>query len=101
MSLLFSLIHDDKEEEVARVTYVNNIMQSKFSNDELYTNNQQIYNSNRFYAHKSYFSDSFKTAISEYKGVLHCESYDYERDPKDITNPLPGPFFYKENETAE
>ena len=32
-------------------------------------------------------------AISEYKGVLHCEGYDYEQDPEDISNPLPDPLF--------
>ena len=84
---------DDEEEDVARVTYVNNIMQSIFSNVEVYINNQQIYNSNGLYAHKSYISNNFKAAISEYKGVLHCEGYDYEQDPEDITNPLPDPFF--------
>ena len=35
---------DEEEEEVARVTYVNNIMHSIFSNVEVYINNQQIYN---------------------------------------------------------
>ena len=65
-----------EEEEVARVTYVNNIMHSIFSNVEVYINNQQIYNSNGLYAHKSYISNNFKAAISEYKGVLHCESFD-------------------------
>ena len=83
----------DQEEEVARVTYVNNIMHSIFSNVEVYINNQQIYNSNGLYAHKSYISNNFKAAISEYKGVLHCEGYDYEQDPEDISNPLPDPFF--------
>ena len=33
---------DEEEEEVARVTYVNNIMHSIFSNVEVYINNQQI-----------------------------------------------------------
>ena len=33
---------DEKEEEVARVTYVNTIMHSIFSNVEVYINNQQI-----------------------------------------------------------
>ena len=84
---------DDSEEEVARVTYVNNIMHSIFSNVEVYINNQQIYNSNGLYAHKSYISNNFRAAISEYKGVLHCEGYDYEQDPEDISNPLPDPFF--------
>ena len=30
------------------------------------------------YAHKSYVSNNFKGAISEYKTVLHCKRYDYE-----------------------
>ena len=83
----------DEEEEVARVTYVNNIMHSIFSNVEVYINNQQIYNSKGLYAHKSYISNNFKGAITEYKGVLHCEGYDYEQDPEDIANPLRDPFF--------
>ena len=39
---------DDEEEQegVARVTYVNIIMHSKFSKVKVYINNQQIYNSN-------------------------------------------------------
>ena len=84
---------DDEEEEVARVTYRNNIWHSIFSNVEVYINNQQIYNSNELYAHKSYTSKNFKAAISEYKGVLHCEGYDYEQDPEDISDPPPDPFF--------
>ena len=84
--------NDEEEEEGARVTYVNNIMHSIFSNDEVYINNQQIYNSNGLYAHMSYNSNNFKAAISEYQGVLHCESYDYEQDPEDINNPLPDTF---------
>ena len=94
-SVVFTETGDDsdQEEEVARVTYVNNIMHSIFSNVEVYINNQQICNSNGLYAHKSYISNNFKAAISEYKGVLHCEGYDYEQDPEDIANPLLDPFF--------
>ena len=84
---------DNEEEEEARVTYVTNIMHSIFSNVEVYINNQQIYNSNGLCAHKSYISNNFKGAITEYKGDLHCEGYDYEQDPEDITNPLLDPFF--------
>ena len=88
-SVILTETGDDEEEEkeIARVTYVNNIMLSIFSNVEVYINNQQIYNSNGLYAHKSYISNSFKAAISKYKGVLHCEGYDYEQDPEDISNP--------------
>ena len=59
----------------------------------MYINNQQIYISNGIYAHKSYISNNFKAAISEYMGVSHCEGYDYEHDLEDISNPLPDPFF--------
>ena len=41
-----------------------------------------------------------KAAISENKGVSHCEGYDYEQDSEDISNPLPD-LFYKENETVK
>ena len=44
---------EEEQEEVARVTYVNNIMHSIFSNVEVYINNQQIYNSNGLYALKN------------------------------------------------
>ena len=102
-SVVFSESGDGEEEqeEVARVTYVNNKMHSIFSNVEVYINNQQNHNSNGLYAHKSYVSNNFKAAISENKGVLPCEGYDYEHHPEDIRNPLPDPFFYKENETAK
>ena len=59
----------------------------------MYINNQQIYNSNGIYAHKSYISNNFEAAISEYKGVLHFEGNDYEQAPEDFSNPLPDPFF--------
>ena len=60
----------------------------------MYINNQQIYNSSGLYAHKSYISNNFKGAISEYKGVLHCEGYDYEEIPDETMEaPLSLPFF--------
>ena len=36
------------------------------------------------YTNKSYFSNNFKGAISEYKGVMHCEGYDFEEFPDEI-----------------
>ena len=60
----------------------------------MYINNQQIHNYHGLYAHKSYISNNFKGAISEYKGVLHCEGYDYEELPDEIMEaPLSEPFF--------
>ena len=83
-----------QEEPVALVTHVNNILHSIFSNVEVYINNQQIYNSNGLYAHKSYIFNNFKGGISEYKGVLHCEGCDYEELPDEIMETsLSEPFF--------
>ena len=74
----------EENDPLSLVTHVNNILHSIFSNVEVYINNQQIYNSNGLYAHKSYISNNFKGAISEYKGLLHCEGYDYEKFPDEI-----------------
>ena len=85
---------DEEEAPVPLVTHVNNILHSIFSNVEVYINNQQIYNSNGLYAHKSYISNNFNGAISEYMGVLHCEGYDYDELPDEIMEaPLSEPFF--------
>ena len=72
---------------------MNNILHSIFYNVEVYINNQQIYNSNGLYAQKPFISNNFKGAISEYKGVLHCEGYDFEDFPDEIMEaPLSEPF---------
>ena len=88
---------NDEEEDTSSVpllTYVNNIMLSIFSNVEVYINNQQIYKFNGLYAHKSYVSNNFKGAISEYRAVLHCKGYDFGANPDDIEDsPLFDPFF--------
>ena len=96
----------DKEEpaeeaQVPLVTHVNNIWYSIFSSVEVYINNQQFYNSNGLYAHKTHISINFKGAISEYKRVLHCEGYDYEEIPDEIMEALLSePFFHKDKENA-
>ena len=52
-SVVFSEKGSDEEEqeEVARVTYVNNIMHSIFPNVKVYIKKQQVYNSTGLYAH--------------------------------------------------
>ena len=83
-----------KEAPLPLFTHVNNIKHSMFSNVEVYINNQPIYNCNRLYAHKSYFSNNFKGAFCENKGILNCEGYDYEEFPDEIMEaPLSDPFF--------
>ena len=61
-SVVFTETGDDegKQEEVARVTYVNNLIHSIFSIVEVYIINQQIYNSNGLYAHKFSFQTTFR-----------------------------------------
>ena len=69
-------------------------MHSVFCNVEVYINDQQTYISNGLYAHKSYIWNSFKGAIFEYKGILHCEGYDFEAKTDDIEDSLLSyPFF--------
>ena len=82
-----------EEAPVPLVTHLNNILHSIFSSVEVYINNQQIYNSNGLYAHKSYTSNNFKGATSGYNGVLHCEGYGYEQfSDETMEAPLPEPF---------
>ena len=81
-------IEDD--EGVPYITHVNNILHSILSDAELYIKNHQIYNSNGLYAHKSHISNNFKSTLSDYKGVLRCEGYDYEEDPENLVE---DPFF--------
>ena len=69
----------EEDEGVPQITHVNNILHSIFSNAELHINNHQIYNSNGLYAHKSHISINFKTTLSDYKGVLHCEGRESRR----------------------
>ena len=57
----------EEEAPAPFVTHVNNLFHSDFSIVEVYLNNHQIYNLNGLYAHKSYFSNHFKGAISENK----------------------------------
>ena len=80
----------EEGEGVRHVTHVNKIPHSVFSNAELYINNHQFYTSNGFCAHKSHISNNFKSTLTEYKEVLHCEGYDYEEDQENL---LQGPFF--------
>ena len=63
----------EKGEGVLHITHVNNVLHSIFSNAELYNNNHQIYNSNGLYAHKSHIFTNFKSTLTDYKAVLHCD----------------------------
>ena len=41
-----------------------------------------------------FLSNNFKGAISDYKGVLHCEGYDYEEFPDEIMQALLSELFF-------
>ena len=59
-----------------------------------------MYNSNGLYAHTSYISHNFKVAMSEDKGVVHCEVYNYEELPDEIMEaPLSEPFYTRRMKT--
>ena len=87
----FEFIEED--EGVLHITHVNNILHSFFSNAELYFNNHQIYNSNGLCVQKSHISSNFKSTLSDYKGVFHCEGYYYEEDAEILVE---GPFSLEE-----
>ena len=72
------------DEEAPHITHLNNFLHSIFSNAGLYIINHQIYNSNGFHAHKSHISNNFKSTLTDYKGVVHCEGYDYEEYPENL-----------------
>ena len=80
----------EEDKGVPHITHVNIILHSIFSNAELYINNHQVYNSNGLYAYKSHISNNCEGTLSDYKGVLHCEGFDYEDDPENLVE---GPFF--------
>ena len=35
--------------------------------------------------------NNFKSTLTDYKGVLHCEGYDYEEDPESLLEGLFSP----------
>ena len=47
------VVEEEQEAPVPLVNHLYTLLQSIFPNVEVYINNQQIYDSNGFYAHKS------------------------------------------------
>ena len=88
------LAGEEQEAPVPLTTHRNNILQSSFSNVEVYINNQHNYNSSGLYAHKSYISNNFKNAISEYNGAFHCQGNDYEEFPDEMMDLLLSELFF-------
>ena len=85
---------DEGKAPVPFLTMINNVLHPVFPNIAVFINNQQIYISNGLFVYKSYISNNFKGAISEYKGVLHCEGYEFGKIPYEIMEaPLFEPLF--------
>ena len=72
---------EEEEAPVPLVTHVNNVLHSFFSNVEVNINKQQNYNSIGLHANKSYISNNSKGGISDFKGILNSEVYNYEKLP--------------------
>ena len=77
------------------LTHVNNILQSLFSNCELYLNNQHVYNSNSLYAHKALFFNDFNASTRNNEGILASHGYEFEKEPSDYEK---SPFIDREEE---
>ena len=91
---------EEQKTPVSLTTHENKVLHSIFSDADLYINIQQIYNLHGLFAHRSYFSNNFKRAISEYKGVLQCDGYDYDEFLDDnLEAPLTEHFFTKRLKT--
>ena len=99
-SVVFTETVDYQKEEVARVTYVNNILKSIFQNVEAYINNQQIYYFNGLYAHTFYISNNFKEVISGNKTFCIVKTMIMKKILRILLIPT-WSHFYKENETAK
>ena len=69
---------DSDEEPQTYLFYVNNLLQSLFSNCEVYFNNTIVYNANGLYPHKSQISNEFNSSAVSNKGVLACLGYSFE-----------------------
>ena len=85
---------EEEDVPVHLVTHVNNILNSIFSNVEVYITNQQIYSSNALYLCAQVLP--FQQLQRSYlwtQGVLHSEGYDYEEfTDENMEAPFLNPF---------
>ena len=60
--------------------FVNNTMHSLFSICEVYFNNEQLFSSNGFYAHKAFISKKFSNTEGTESYTWACQDYRYEKE---------------------
>ena len=55
------------------------LLHSLFSSYEVYLNNQQVYNSNGLYRHKTLISNKLKASTKNNEGILASNGYEFEK----------------------
>ena len=70
------------EEPQTFLTYVSNLLQSLFSNCEVYFNITMAYNANGLYPHKAQISNEFNSSAVSNKRTLACHGYSFEENPE-------------------
>ena len=74
-------VADSNEETQTYLTYVSNLLQSLFSNFEVYFNNTMAYNAKGLYYHRAQISNKFNSSAVSNKGILACHGYSFEEFP--------------------
>ena len=78
-----AISEEDSDEELKIYsTYENNLLQSIFSNCEVYFNDTMVYNANRLYPHKLQISNGFNSSAVGNKGLFACHRYSLEEYPE-------------------
>ena len=83
------------DDDLQYLTHVKNLLDSPFSNCEVFLNNQQVYNPNDLYGHKALISNEFNASTINNEGILASHGYEFERDPSDYEK---SPFTDREEE---
>ena len=73
---------DSDEEPKTYSTYENNLLQSIFSNCEIYFNDTMVYNANGLYPHEAQISNGFNSSAVGNKGIFACHGYSFEEYPE-------------------
>ena len=73
---------DSDEEPKTYSTYENNLLQSIFSNCEVYFNDTMVYIANRLYPHEAQISNGFNSSAVGNKGLFVCHRYSFEEYPE-------------------
>ena len=74
---------DDSDEDSEHyVIYVSFLLESMFSNCEVYFDNTSAYKENGLYPHKAQISNEFNSSVVSKKRILTCHGYSFEELPE-------------------